>query len=143
MVSRYQRSFMSRALMACEPQARPPCAPKLRAVSSNAFVRIWLTSSAAGALDTSADMFCKSSKFMGSMFCLWGAQAVNKFINIMITIMPYFFMYHHSWFVSSSHNAIQSHDFLEILTLLHVFRIGRSEERRVGKECRSRWSPYH
>ena len=20
---------------------------------------------------------------------------------------------------------------------------GRSEERRVGKECRSRWSPYH
>ena len=21
--------------------------------------------------------------------------------------------------------------------------IGRSEERRVGKECRSRWSPYH
>src|SRR5256886_12665165 len=23
------------------------------------------------------------------------------------------------------------------------FEIGRSEERRVGKECRSRWSPYH
>ena len=25
------------------------------------------------------------------------------------------------------------------------FRVGyyRSEERRVGKECRSRWSPYH
>ena len=22
-------------------------------------------------------------------------------------------------------------------------RMGRSEERRVGKECRSRWSPYH
>src|SRR5947207_8049789 len=22
-------------------------------------------------------------------------------------------------------------------------RPGRSEERRVGKECRSRWSPYH
>src|SRR2546429_8405732 len=22
-------------------------------------------------------------------------------------------------------------------------RDGRSEERRVGKECRSRWSPYH
>src|SRR3712207_3026169 len=22
-------------------------------------------------------------------------------------------------------------------------RTGRSEERRVGKECRSRWSPYH
>ena len=24
-----------------------------------------------------------------------------------------------------------------------IENIGRSEERRVGKECRSRWSPYH
>ena len=24
-----------------------------------------------------------------------------------------------------------------------AFSDGRSEERRVGKECRSRWSPYH
>src|ERR1039458_42252 len=24
-----------------------------------------------------------------------------------------------------------------------IFRAVRSEERRVGKECRSRWSPYH
>ena len=24
-----------------------------------------------------------------------------------------------------------------------IFRMIRSEERRVGKECRSRWSPYH
>src|SRR3712207_9172332 len=23
------------------------------------------------------------------------------------------------------------------------YRLARSEERRVGKECRSRWSPYH
>ena len=27
--------------------------------------------------------------------------------------------------------------------MLHVHKNGRSEERRVGKECRSRWSPYH
>ena len=25
----------------------------------------------------------------------------------------------------------------------HAGQIDRSEERRVGKECRSRWSPYH
>ena len=25
----------------------------------------------------------------------------------------------------------------------HIVEAGRSEERRVGKECRSRWSPYH
>ena len=24
-----------------------------------------------------------------------------------------------------------------------IKRVRRSEERRVGKECRSRWSPYH
>src|SRR5690348_9568173 len=28
------------------------------------------------------------------------------------------------------------------VTIVDVFE-GRSEERRVGKECRSRWSPYH
>ena len=27
--------------------------------------------------------------------------------------------------------------------LLVELAVGRSEERRVGKECRSRWSPYH
>ena len=26
---------------------------------------------------------------------------------------------------------------------LPMMLAGRSEERRVGKECRSRWSPYH
>ena len=25
----------------------------------------------------------------------------------------------------------------------HLILLDRSEERRVGKECRSRWSPYH
>ena len=27
--------------------------------------------------------------------------------------------------------------------LPHEYQLCRSEERRVGKECRSRWSPYH
>ena len=26
---------------------------------------------------------------------------------------------------------------------IHMIKVLRSEERRVGKECRSRWSPYH
>src|SRR6266498_5948739 len=26
---------------------------------------------------------------------------------------------------------------------VHKYKDSRSEERRVGKECRSRWSPYH
>src|SRR5256885_5519818 len=31
----------------------------------------------------------------------------------------------------------------DVSTLKEPYRIERSEERRVGKECRSRWSPYH
>ena len=33
--------------------------------------------------------------------------------------------------------------FLGSVTLARTFMELRSEERRVGKECRSRWSPYH
>ena len=33
---------------------------------------------------------------------------------------------------------------IDLLELFGVVRARwRSEERRVGKECRSRWSPYH
>ena len=30
-----------------------------------------------------------------------------------------------------------------IIGVLGIVKTSRSEERRVGKECRSRWSPYH
>ena len=36
--------------------------------------------------------------------------------------------------------AINGYDRISEFTLLFL---ARSEERRVGKECRSRWSPYH
>ena len=32
---------------------------------------------------------------------------------------------------------------MDELVLFGSSRSARSEERRVGKECRSRWSPYH
>src|SRR5215204_7170843 len=32
---------------------------------------------------------------------------------------------------------------LKVLPVAQAAAEGRSEERRVGKECRSRWSPYH
>ena len=35
------------------------------------------------------------------------------------------------------------HHLLKRLYFLHCMFLPRSEERRVGKECRSRWSPYH
>ena len=34
-------------------------------------------------------------------------------------------------------------EFNDIPESLKDKRVDRSEERRVGKECRSRWSPYH
>ena len=32
---------------------------------------------------------------------------------------------------------------IDFTTVGRAFAEARSEERRVGKECRSRWSPYH
>ena len=34
-------------------------------------------------------------------------------------------------------------DFILLHNGVHTSTPNRSEERRVGKECRSRWSPYH
>src|SRR2546430_10715097 len=34
-------------------------------------------------------------------------------------------------------------DFRRRVGAHQAYRVRRSEERRVGKECRSRWSPYH
>src|SRR2546430_16771826 len=42
--------------------------------------------------------------------------------------------------------AHEVHSLLERLMVAEImtrFPVTRSEERRVGKECRSRWSPYH
>ena len=36
---------------------------------------------------------------------------------------------------------VDRRDLLDVLMMQD--KIARSEERRVGKECRSRWSPYH
>ena len=37
----------------------------------------------------------------------------------------------------------QAQGLAEITAVLSEILHTRSEERRVGKECRSRWSPYH
>ena len=48
-------------------------------------------------------------------------------------------------YIRGSHKPFLRFNFLEGLTELRkaVHLLDRSEERRVGKECRSRWSPYH
>ena len=37
----------------------------------------------------------------------------------------------------------QRQGLLCLIAKVEPYDLGRSEERRVGKECRSRWSPYH
>ena len=39
--------------------------------------------------------------------------------------------------------AVYDKLYREFIRLHDTFGLCRSEERRVGKECRSRWSPYH
>ena len=50
--------------------------------------------------------------------------------------MTYAFVVGHTLFTLSC-------SFVSICMLMSYIYNFRSEERRVGKECRSRWSPYH
>ena len=45
----------------------------------------------------------------------------------------------------SKHNASKTTSCSEINEIENedIWELARSEERRVGKECRSRWTPYH
>src|SRR5256884_9781261 len=49
------------------------------------------------------------------------------------------------WVAQISANLLRDEELVDLIAAAGgkwIF-IGRSEERRVGKECRSRWSPYH
>src|SRR3990172_9000442 len=48
-------------------------------------------------------------------------------------------------FMAFSHGSNDGQKFMGVFTLALLLggAVSRSEERRVGKECRSRWSPYH
>ena len=41
------------------------------------------------------------------------------------------------------HGVHSPEDLDDVLATIGTRGIDRSEEHRVGKECRSRWSPYH
>ena len=44
--------------------------------------------------------------------------------------------------VTEAIDSLKTYDVAETMNLV-LKSSSRSEERRVGKECRSRWSPYH
>ena len=60
-----------------------------------------------------------SDQIMNSYFCFAYAPVMLSFIYL-VRALPY-----------------------GMYTVWMIFISSRSEERRVGKECRSRWSPYH
>ena len=45
--------------------------------------------------------------------------------------------------IENADKAVIRPEFIKISKSGNLDRYQRSEERRVGKECRSRWSPYH
>src|SRR3712207_9219112 len=61
----------------------------------------------------------------------WEQSLYSSFLAFFIAIIPARYLAYHNNFLSKM---------LESLLFIPFFR---SEERRVGKECRSRWSPYH
>src|SRR3712207_5855327 len=61
----------------------------------------------------------------------WSQYQARSYLAIRRHWQLVFCAFSFCWWASSSSSS--SSDFLE----------ARSEERRVGKECRSRWSPYH
>ena len=57
----------------------------------------------------------------------------NKWVLLLIAFVAFLVLV---YFIGACLNATA-----EALTIISLCI--RSEERRVGKECRSRWSPYH
>src|SRR5258708_17434390 len=49
----------------------------------------------------------------------------------------------HDWFDALEQSGLDWRMADETTVAAYRNRMLRSEERRVGKECRSRWSPYH
>ena len=56
---------------------------------------------------------------------------------------PYIQKYHGKTMVIKYGGNAMINETLKNAVMNDLVTLTRSEERRVGKECRSRWSPYH
>ena len=61
-------------------------------------------------------------------------EAFDALVGGAVVGLPVLLVYQHAFFCQFF--------FMRVLDL-DLLLLVRSEERRVGKECRSRWSPYH
>ena len=69
---------------------------------------------------------------------LFAVEKITLIYNLLTSILILFLFQRmdHPWHMLLDRAMIAAMTFL----LMYLYR---SEERRVGKECRSRWSPYH
>src|SRR2546430_15790131 len=80
-------------------------------------------------------------------FLLWALSLLSKEMAASLPILIFVWHYcdaweeeNRSWWRQAAHTALKA---FQRERWLYVSLWLRSEERRVGKECRSRWSPYH
>ena len=81
----------------------------------------------------------------GGMAVLWGVRALlqrTRGQRVLSWVLAAFFVL---VLLFERQHAMYWYPVLVNVLMLAFFRgsTTRSEERRVGKECRSRWSPYH
>ena len=79
--------------------------------------------------------FSKSEQLVMEM--LWEGKCLDENGEIQAVELSKLLTKKYGWQKSSSYT------FFARLLSKDAITLCRSEERRVGKECRSRWSPYH
>ena len=76
-----------------------------------------------------------------------GTLTLEKFTDIFDTEIPYHVLNDYCNRTKPGKDKVNykkfKQDFKKIVPVVKEQIESRSEERRVGKECRSRWSPYH
>src|SRR5256886_11194885 len=82
--------------------------------------------------DWSSDV-CSSD--LGKRFHEWKGKDLKGSLELLNLTLPHVVEEIHAAYLDAGADVIETNTFSGTTI--------RSEERRVGKECRSRWSPYH
>ena len=77
-----------------------------------------------------------ASKVYRILLVIWDVICING-----CSFLALFMRYDMNWDKFINSHTVRAGEYVQ--TLADIMVVNRSEERRVGKECRSRWSPYH
>ena len=75
-----------------------------------------------------------------TLFSAFGRYVLNSVNNFFVRTKEFYF---YSDKLSENQAIYQIDNWTGVDPYTITINMNRSEERRVGKECRSRWSPYH